>query len=199
MLFKSVWQCGRAEVAGIASLIWTSTQTPNNRFERSRGSRLRWAKEGVDDVDKSASLVVDATSRRSALSQDTATLRMNAKISVGLLLLTLVGCYMPTRDRICKDLRVPPTHCKDDASLRNAFLIAFPIGTQTRDLRKTLNGVFSGHDPLTQLHEYDGSIDLLAQFDVHGIAACKEKITVRFQTANEALTDIAVVAGQTCL
>jgi hypothetical protein len=37
----------------------------NNRFERSRGSSLRLAKEGVDAWDKSTSFVGNATARRS--------------------------------------------------------------------------------------------------------------------------------------
>jgi len=42
--------------------------TPNNRFSSDRGQRLRSAKEGVDDLDKSASLVVGEAPRRSAVS-----------------------------------------------------------------------------------------------------------------------------------
>ena len=126
-------------------------------------------------------------------------LRVYPKITVGLLLLVLAGCYMPTRDRICKDLGVPSRHCEDDTLLRGAFLTAFPPGTPTTDLRKSLNRMFSVGDPLTQLHEHDGNLELLAQFDVQGFAVCKEKITVQFQAEKEFLRDIAVVAGQTCL
>ena len=46
--------------------------TPNNRFERSRVCVFGWAKEGVDDWDKAASLVGDAPPRRSISSLDAA-------------------------------------------------------------------------------------------------------------------------------
>jgi hypothetical protein len=44
--------------------------TPNNRLERSRGLHLRWATEGIDDLDKSVSFDVDAIPRRSTSSLD---------------------------------------------------------------------------------------------------------------------------------
>jgi hypothetical protein len=56
-----------ARLSGSLTVSLTEAR-PNNRFERSRGSRLRWAKEGVDDLDKSVSFIANATPRRSTSS-----------------------------------------------------------------------------------------------------------------------------------
>jgi hypothetical protein len=50
-----------------------------------------------------------------------------------------------------------------------------------------------------ELHDNNEGVELLAQYAVYGIAACRERITVRFQTTNDALTDIALADRQTCL
>jgi len=57
MWTMSVWAVAFSHVWG-----------PNKRLERSRGLRLRWAKEGVDDWDKAVSFCRRATPRRSTSS-----------------------------------------------------------------------------------------------------------------------------------
>jgi hypothetical protein len=87
---------------------------------------------------------------------------MYAKISVGLLLLTLVGCYMPTRERVCEDLRRPSNGCRGNVSLRTTLLAVFPAGTPIADVRRTLRSTFVEHDPLTELHDNNEGVELLA-------------------------------------
>jgi hypothetical protein len=53
----------------ITSLLFTILRITIGSSDR--GSRLRWAMEGVDDLDKSASFGADAAPRRSTSSLDT--------------------------------------------------------------------------------------------------------------------------------
>jgi hypothetical protein len=109
------------------------------------------------------------------------------------------GCYLPTGNRLCKDLHVASAKCKDHASIRGTFISAFPIGTKAQDLRDSVNRIFIQRDSLTHLHEAEGITELIASYDVKGLAACKERIVVSFALADDAVGDVTVTGGQTCL
>jgi len=109
------------------------------------------------------------------------------------------GCYLPTGNRLCRDLRVATTNCNDHASIRDTFIAAFPIGTRSRELRDSLTRIFIQRDSLTKLHESEGITELIASYDVNGFAACKERIVVSFALADDAVGDVTVSGGQTCL
>jgi hypothetical protein len=66
------WDSGSAKGT---SLEWQRKQLTIGSSDR--GSRLRWAKEGIDDWDKSVSFCVDATPRRSTSSLDAISARTN--------------------------------------------------------------------------------------------------------------------------
>jgi hypothetical protein len=72
----------------------TLPQSPNNRFERSRG-RLRCAREGVDDWDKAASLGVNATPRRSTSSLGFMFTRITIVLAGAALLGVVLICIYP--------------------------------------------------------------------------------------------------------
>jgi hypothetical protein len=109
------------------------------------------------------------------------------------------GCYLPTGNRLCRDLHVASTNCKDHASIRDTFIAVLPVGTKARELRDSLNRIFIQRDSLTHLHEGEGITELIASYDVKGFAACKERIVVSFALADDAVGDITVTGGQTCL
>jgi hypothetical protein len=53
-------------VVAVPFIAWVlRSASSNNRFERSRGSNFDQPRRGVDDLDKSASVIVGATPRRS--------------------------------------------------------------------------------------------------------------------------------------
>jgi hypothetical protein len=109
------------------------------------------------------------------------------------------GCYLPTANRLCKDLRVGSANCKDHASIRNTFIAAFPVGTKSKELQDSINRIFIKQDSLTHLHQGGGITELVASYDVQGLAACKERIVVSFALADDALRDVTVTGGETCL
>jgi hypothetical protein len=109
------------------------------------------------------------------------------------------SCYLPTGNRLCRDLRVASTNCKDHASIRDTFITAFPVGTKAKDLHDSVNRIFLQPDSLTRLHEGEGITELIASYDVKGLAACKERIIVSFALADDAVRDVTVTGGQTCL
>jgi len=109
------------------------------------------------------------------------------------------ACYLPTGNRLCRDLRVASTNCKDHASIRDTFIAAFPVGTKAQDLHDSVNRIFLQPDSLTHLHEGEGITQLIASYDVKGFAACKERIVVSFALADDAVRDVTVTGGQTCL
>jgi hypothetical protein len=109
------------------------------------------------------------------------------------------GCYLPTGNRLCRDLRVASTNCKDHASIRDTFIAAFPVGTKAQDLDDSVHRIFLQPDSLTHLHEGEGITELIASYDVKGFAACKEIIVVSFALADDAVRDVTVTGGQTCL
>ena len=111
----------------------------------------------------------------------------------------VTGCYLPTANRLCRDLHVASKNCKDHASLRDTFIAAFPVGTKAQDLRDSVNRIFIQRDALTHLHEGGEIIELIASYDVEGFAACKERIVVGFGLADDAVGDVTVTGGQTCL
>jgi len=62
-----------------------------------------------------------------------------------------------------------------------------------------LTRIFIQRDSLTKLHESEGITELIASYDVNGFAACKERIVVSFALADDAVGDVTVSGGQTCL
>jgi hypothetical protein len=122
------------------------------------------------------------------------------KLLLGFVLASaLPGCYLPTANRLCRDLRLSSENCKDHASLRDTFISNFPVGTRAQELRDSLDRTFIQQDSLTRLHEKGEILELVANFDVAGMAACKEDIIVSFRLADGAVADISVTGGQVCL
>ena len=109
------------------------------------------------------------------------------------------GCYLPTGYRLCRGLHVASTNCKDHASIRDTFIAAFPVGTKAQALRDSVNHIFIQRDSLTHIRESEGITELIASYDVKGFAACKERVVVGFALADDAVGDITVTGGQTCL
>jgi hypothetical protein len=100
---------------------------------------------------------------------------------------------------LCRDLHVAATNCKDHAAVRETFIAKFPVGTKAHELRDSVNRIFLQRDSLTRLHEGEGVTDLIAGYDVKGIAACKERIVVSFTLADDVVGDVTVTGAQTCL
>lgn len=70
---------------------------------------------------------------------------------------------------------------------------------KAQDLRDSVNRIFIQRDSLTRLHEGEGITQLIASYDAKGLAACKERIVVSFILADDAVRDVTVTGGQTCL
>jgi hypothetical protein len=125
--------------------------------------------------------------------------RLYQTLSSVVLASTVSACYLPTGNRLCKDLHVASTNCKDHATIRGTFIATFPVGIKAQQLRDSVNRIFLKRDSLTHLREFEGITELIAGYDVKGFAACKERIVVSFVLADDAVGDVTVTGGQTCL